>query len=206
MQQDTILQVMYDAFEARKYVNYAKVRDFAVLVQKDADLCELCGAEPVDEAWEPSDAWIAGYLKRWGITSHKATGKASSRSRPTMEAEKAWVDANFAKFDAARVVTQDESSFIWGSPPYRTLATRDGLGAQLTTEDKWEKTRSTLVLAVRSTENSDEQILTPLVIPSHDCAPARRSAASQQLAAPGAWCLGLPVLACSRAYASLPCL
>jgi hypothetical protein len=174
-QMDAILELMYDEFEKRNYVNYVKVRDFAELVQTDDDICAVCSAKPVAQPWRPSKSWIGGYVKRWRISSHKATGKASSRSRPTMEAEEEWVDHNYSQFNCDVVVSQDESSFVWGAPPYRTLATSDGFGAQLHTEDKWEKVRTTLVLAVRSTENPGKQILTPLCIPSHDCALSRDS-------------------------------
>jgi len=186
-QLDAILGFMYDEFEQKKYVNYNKVISFAVQLQHDEAICAALDCEPCngpDDCWTPSHGWMAGYLKKWRISSHKSQGKASSRSRPTMEGEEAWVDENYKRFAGWSVVTQDESSFIWGAPPYRTLATSDGLGAQLSVEDKWEKMRSTLVLAVRSVDKDEDvdqyAILTPLVIPSHDCLPKGKSQTSKR--------------------------
>ena len=50
----------------------------AVLVQQQEDICVLLEVEPCndDECWEPSDAWISNFLSQWGISSHKAQGKA----------------------------------------------------------------------------------------------------------------------------------
>ena len=183
-QQDCLLTYIYDEFEQKKYVNYEKVKKHAVLIEHDESICSSLGVEPCDgpdDCWMPSDGWIAGYLDRWRVSSHKTQGKASSRSRPTMQGELDWTDENYAKFPGWRCVTQDESSFIWGAPPYRTLATSDGLGAQVSVEDKWEKRRSTLVLAVRSVhkdKNLEHAILTPFIIPSHSCLPKGKSTAS----------------------------
>ena len=78
------------------------------------------------------------------------------------------MDDNTRRFAPGSIVIIDESGFIWGEAPLRTLASSTGLGTQVATQDKYEKVRSTMVLAVRLTDDPDGQILTPVVIPSHD--------------------------------------
>ena len=91
LQKDGILTLIHDEWEKRHHVDYVKVQGFAKLVQTDAKLCALFGGEQCEEeeAWQPSDSWVAGFLKQWGMSSHKAQSQAASSSRPTMVAEEA---------------------------------------------------------------------------------------------------------------------
>ena len=86
----------------------------------------------------------------------------------------AQIDENYSKFDAGSVVVEDESAFIWGAAPYRTIAKSDGTGAYVKVGDKFQNMRTSLVLAIRCTDDEDEQVLSPLVLPSHDSMVATR--------------------------------
>ena len=176
-QEQTLLTMMHDDWEKRQHIDYDKIRRFAVLLQIDEDICEQLDVEAVDEdaAWVPSNGWIAGYCKKWGISSHKAQAKESSRSRPTMKAEEEWVDANYKKFPGCCIVVCDESGFMWGAVPLRTMADSDGLGAYIATDDKRSKWRTTLLIALRMTDDSETQVLATLCIPSHSCTIGGRS-------------------------------
>lgn len=169
-QLDAILTLIYDDFEQGRHVDYEKVCDFAVLVQVDAVVCRLIETAPCskDEAWRPSAGWVASYLKTWGLSSHKAQGKAASRSRSSMREEEAWVDSNYALFDTDDVIIVDETSMIWGAAPFRTIADADGFGSHVTVGDKHERQRSSLVVALRCTKDARYQLLPIVVIPTHE--------------------------------------
>ena len=98
-------------WEKHQYVDAAKVKRFAVMVQCCKEVSILLGATPVKEedAWEPSKAWVTAFLKSHRITSHTPHARPSSRDRDTMEAELKQVDENYAKFDPFRLVTVDET-------------------------------------------------------------------------------------------------
>ena len=98
-QEQLILTDMHAEWVNKQYVDYEKVRNFAVLAQSDPGLCAIVGAElcSKEEAWRPSDGWIAGFLKRWHLTSKKTRTRNASLSRPTIPEEERWVDENTAR-------------------------------------------------------------------------------------------------------------
>lgn len=62
-QEEALIELMFDDFVSThdmKYLDYDKVRHFAITIQSDVEVCRTLKSAPVseDEVWVPSDEWI----------------------------------------------------------------------------------------------------------------------------------------------------
>ena len=175
-QSEAVISLIYDEWMQHHSVDYAKVRDFTQRVQCDPVICRVLGEEPVaiEDAYRIADQTISSLLKKHRIGSRRTSKMAASRSRTTMAAEEALVDENTRRFPAWSLVVLDESCFMWGETLLRTLAASTGLGTHVAVADKHQNVRSTLVLAVRLTDEPEKQLFQPVIIPGHDSMAATR--------------------------------